>query len=62
MAPLALLATPMQSIAMLQITEYNISLKPGFQKSAGFHYDWKGMGVPNVAVGRWRHMEINGHR
>jgi len=31
---------------MLQITEYNISLKSGFQKKArAFNYDWKGMGV-----------------
>jgi len=31
---------------MLQITEYNISLKLGLQKKArAFNYDWKGMGV-----------------
>jgi len=31
---------------MLQITEYNISLKLGFQKKArAFDYDWKGMRV-----------------
>jgi len=31
---------------MLQITEYNISLKLGLQKKArAFGYDWKGMRV-----------------
>jgi len=27
---------------MLQITEYNLSLKLGLKKSTAFNYDWKG--------------------